>query len=240
MTHLRWRRRLGALGLVGIIGLAGCGLDPRPTAGPCPTAAPTAADAAGVLADAATATVRTNKGSFVITLDASSAPIATASLVLLARCGFYDQISFHRVLAGFVIQAGDPQTRSNHEDFGGLGSGGPGYRYEVEFPRADQPYAPYTVAMANAIHYPQGSCTPTNGQDTNGSQFFVTLADLSRRLCPLYSVVGTVTSGTEVVNAIAALPVNDPQSGVPLDPAIIEGIDIGAASGEGEGSAAPS
>ena len=197
----------------------------------CPTQAPSADQAASILADAGSATVTTNKGEFTITLDPSSAPIATANFVALARCGFYDQVSFHRVLAGFVIQAGDPQTRDNHGDFAGLGSGGPDYRFEVEFPSEAQPYAPYTVAMANAMQYERDG-TITSGQDTNGSQFFVTLDDLSGTLRPYYSVLGTVTSGTETVDAIAALPVNDPQHGVPLDPAIIESISIGPASAE--------
>lgn len=214
-------------GLFLVVVLAACGAEPTPSRPACPTAAPTAAEADQVLTDAGIATVRTNKGEFVITLDATTAPIATASFVSLARCGFYDQVTFHRVLAGFVIQAGDPQTRSNRDDFSGLGSGGPGYRYTVEFPSASQPYLPYTVAMANAIKY-DGSGQVTGGQDTNGSQFFIALSELP--LPPYYSVFGTVTSGTDVVDAIAALPVNDPQVGVPLDPAIIEAITIAPAS----------
>lgn len=206
--------------------LAACSVTPTPTPrAECPTAAPSLADAETILADAGTATVRTNKGDFTITLDPSSAPIATASFVALARCGFYDGVSFHRVLAGFVIQAGDPQTKDNHGDFEGLGTGGPAYRYEVELPDAAQPYVPYTVAMANAMQY-DANGTITGGRDTNGSQFFVTLDDLSSTLRPYYSVFGTVTAGTETVTAIAALPVNDPGIGVPLDPAIIEAITI--------------
>lgn len=223
--------RLGAL-LAAAVLMAACTADATPSPRPsCPTEAPSATDAEAILADAGTATLRTNKGEFTITLDPSSAPIATASFVALARCGFYDQVSFHRVLAGFVIQAGDPQTKENHGDFSGLGSGGPDYRFEVEFPSEAQPYAPYTVAMANAMQYEQDG-TITGGQDTNGSQFFVTLDDLSGRLPPYYSVLGVVTSGTETVDAIAALPVNDPRVGVPLDPAVIEGISIGPAGAE--------
>jgi peptidylprolyl isomerase len=218
-------KRLAPL-LALVLVLAACGLEPTPTPrAECPTAPPSLSDAEAILADAGTATVRTNKGDFTITLDPSSAPIATASFVALARCGFYDEVSFHRVLAGFVIQAGDPQTKDNHGDFDGLGSGGPAYRYTVELPDADQPYAPYTVAMANAMAY-DANGTITGGQDTNGSQFFVTLDDLSSTLRPYYSVLGTVTAGTETVDAIAALPVNNPQVGVPLDPAIIEAIAI--------------
>lgn len=229
--------RVAAL-LATVLLLAACGETATPTPRPsCPTTAPSATDAEAVLTDAGTATVKTNKGEFTITLDPSSAPIATANFVALARCGFYDQVSFHRVLAGFVIQAGDPQTRDNHGDFAGLGTGGPDYRFSVELPSAEQSYAPYTVAMANAMQYtPDG--TITGGQDTNGSQFFVTLDDLSSTLPPFYSILGEVTAGTGIVDAIAALPVNDPQVGVPLDPAIIESVTIGP--GLAGASASPS
>ena len=71
-----------------------------------------------------------------------AAPIATASFVALARCGFYDGIRFHRVLAGFVIQAGDPQTEANDGDFEGIGSGGPGYGFEIEPPARGPPLRP--------------------------------------------------------------------------------------------------
>ena len=212
-----------------VVLLVACGAEPSPSRPACPTAPPSDTDADAILADAGAATVRTNKGEFTISLDPSSAPIATASFVALARCGFYDQISFHRVLTGFVIQAGDPQTRDNRGDFADLGSGGPGYRYTVEFPSEDQPYAPYSVAMANAIQY-DAAGQITGGQETNGSQFFVALDDLP--LPPYYSVFGTVTAGTDVVDAIAALPVNDPRVGVPLDPAIIETISIRPAAGD--------
>lgn len=217
-------------GVVGIaVALAACGGDPLPSRPPCPTAPPTADEAPGILADARSAVVRTNKGEFTIALDPSSAPIATANFVRLARCGFYDGLTFHRVLAGFVIQAGDPQTRDRRDDFEGLGSGGPGFRFTVEFPDAGQSYAPYTVAMANAIEY-DATGQIISGRDTNGSQFFIALADLGH-LLPYYSIFGTVTGGLDVVNAIAALPVNDPRLGVPLDPAIIESISISAESG---------
>jgi dolichyl-diphosphooligosaccharide--protein glycosyltransferase len=134
--------------------------------------------------------------------------------VALARCGYYDGIWFHRVLAGFVIQAGDPQTRGRTGDFAGLGTGGPGYQFEIEPPADELNYDPYTVAMAN-------------DRVANGSQFFVTLADLDGGLARSYTIFGTVVSGTEVIDAIAALPVNDPQVGVPLSLVTIEAIDVG-------------
>jgi cyclophilin family peptidyl-prolyl cis-trans isomerase len=207
------RSVLGAL-VVAVL-LAGCGLNSGPTPPPCPTAAPTADEATAILADAATAEFSTSKGPFTVTLDPSSAPIATANFVALARCGFYDGQSFHRVLTGFVIQAGDPQTRDNHGDFEGLGSGGPGYHFAIELPGADQHYDKYTVAMANS------------GQaDSNGSQFFVCLVDLDSGLARTYSIFGQVTDGTDTIDAIGAVPVNDPSQGLPIDPVIIDSVTI--------------
>ena len=113
--------------------------------------APSADEATGVLSDAERAVVATNKGEFTIELDASSAPVAVANFVLLARCGYFDGVTFHRVIPGFVAQAGDPQTRDNRGDFETLGTGGPGYRFEVEFPPEGTTYTRYMVAMANAI-----------------------------------------------------------------------------------------
>src|SRR6185503_14267815 len=112
---------------------------------------PTASQATAILVEAQRAVVSTSLGSFTIELDATSAPIAAANFVALARCDFYAGITFHRVLAGFVAQAGDPQTRTNRGPFDGLGSGGPGYQFAVEFPDDGQPYARYAVAMANAM-----------------------------------------------------------------------------------------
>jgi len=192
----------------------------------CPTAAPTAAEAATTLVDARQAVVATSLGSFTIELDASSAPIATANFVALARCDFYAGITFHRVLAGFVAQAGDPQTRSNRGPFSGLGGGGPGYQFEVEFPAASQPYDRYTVAMANAMQYDPTTGQITGGKDTNGSQFFVDLADLGEQLRPYYSVIGKLTDGTDVIDAIGSVTVNDPSAGVPVEPVVIESVTI--------------
>jgi cyclophilin family peptidyl-prolyl cis-trans isomerase len=200
------------IGLVMAVSLAACSAEPSPSMA-CPTSAPSSADAQQVLADAEQAVVKTNKGEFTMELYGDRAPIATANFVNLARCGFYDQISFHRVLSGFVIQAGDPQTRSNHGDFQSLGSGGPGYEFAIEPPDDSLGYDRYVVAMANDTQ-------------TNGSQFFIDLADLDDRLPRNYTIFGKIVAGTDVVDTIGALPVNDPQLGVPLDPAIIESVAI--------------
>ena len=210
--------------------VAGCvfSSSPSPTPTPaCPTAAPTANGAQDALTDVASALVTTNKGAFTISLDPSSAPIATANFVLLARCGFYDGISFHRVIAGFVAQAGDPQTKGNTGDFEGLGAGDPGYRFEVEFPPEDLRYAAYDVAMANGVQFDRSTFEITGNTASTGSQFFIALADLP--LPPFYSIIGHVTSGTDVVDAIGAVPVNGP-AGLPLDPVIIESISIQGAA----------
>ena len=217
-----------ALGAILTLALIACSSPPAASQPPaeCPTSAPTAAEATTVLADAQRAEVATNLGSFTIELDASSAPVATANFVLLARCGFYAGISFHRVIADFVAQAGDPQTRSNRGPFEGLGGGGPGYQFEVELPDESQPYDQYVVAMANAMDYDFVTGEIRGGTDTNGSQFFIDLASLVGQLRPYYSVIGKVVDGTDVVDAIGAVAVNNPQEGVPLEPVVIASVTI--------------
>ena len=199
--------------------LAACSSDPSPTPTvACPTEAPTTTSAQATLEDASFATVTVTgavEGEIGIELYGDEAPLATANFVALARCGFYDGVTFHRVIAGFVIQAGDPQTRANRGDFGGLGTGGPGYEFAIEPPADGLRYDPYIVAMAN------------NGRG-NGGQFFIDLVDLDEALrsVGVYTIIGEVTSGTEVVDAIATVPVNDPRVGVPLSPVIIDSIVI--------------
>jgi cyclophilin family peptidyl-prolyl cis-trans isomerase len=215
--------RIAVIGLAVTVALAACAAEPTPTPRPpCPTEAPTAASAQATLEGATLATVHVGgavEGEFAMELYGNEAPIATANFVALARCGFYDGITFHRVLAGFVIQAGDPQTRENRGDFEGVGRGGPGYQFEVEPPAEGLRYDSYAVAMAN---------------DTvaNGSQFFITLADLDAQLraVGVYTIIGAVVSGTDVIDAIAQVPVNDPDIGLPLTPVIIETITISAGS----------
>jgi cyclophilin family peptidyl-prolyl cis-trans isomerase len=124
-------------------------------------------------------TIATDKGDIVALLDASLAPNTVNNFVVQARTGFYDGLTFHRVVPGFVIQGGDPE---------GSGRGGPGYKFADEPVRA--PYVLGAVAMANA------------GPDTNGSQFFICIEDCQDKLQPLYNLFGNVTSGIEVAQAI--------------------------------------
>jgi cyclophilin family peptidyl-prolyl cis-trans isomerase len=203
-----------------VLTLSGCslfGATPTPHIS-CPTQAPSGSQVTSLLADASEAVVQTSKGSFTISLYGDRAPVATANFVALARCGFYDGITFHRVVAGFVIQAGDPQTKKNQGVFDQLGTGGPGYGFAIETPAPGLAYDKYVVAMANA------------GQaDTNGSQFFIDLANLTN-LPPSYTIFGKVTDGTSVIDAIGQVPTNGtPDTGpqnVPLDPVLIQSITV--------------
>src|SRR6476660_7298921 len=124
-------------------------------------------------------TLDTDRGSIVMDLDPRLAPVTVNNFVVNARNGFYDGLTFHRVVPGFVIQGGDPE---------GTGRGGPGYRFEDE--PVKSAYTLGAVAMANA------------GPNTNGSQFFICIDDCTRKLEPLYNLFGYVTSGIEVTQAI--------------------------------------
>ncbi len=204
-----------------VLVLAACGAEPTPSPRPaCPTEPPTAVSAQATLEDAALATVAVSgavEGEFAFELYGEQAPIASANFVALARCGFYDGIWFHRILAGFVIQAGDPGTKGQSGDFRELGSGGAGYGFEIEPPADDLDYVQYSVAMANDTQ-------------TNDSQFFISLVDLAGSLDRLYTIFGQVTSGTDVVDAIAEVPVSDPSVGVPLELVTINSIVISGTS----------
>jgi peptidyl-prolyl cis-trans isomerase B (cyclophilin B) len=154
----------------------------------CPTAAPAKA-AAGT---SSTATIDTPNGKIVIKLEADLGPAAVGNFVALAKCGYYDGVVFHRLVPGFVIQGGDGQygrkaTLSKQR----VGGGGPGYEFKDD--PVTTAYTRGTVAMANA------------GPNTNGSQFFIVLDD-NTSLEPKYSILGHVTAGMEVVDAIAAMP----------------------------------
>ena len=149
--------------------------------------------------------VETNCGSFTIALDTKSAPKTAASLVALAEKGYFDNLTFHRIVPGFVIQGGDPT---------GTGAGGPGYS-TVDVPPPGSTYTKGIVAMAKA-----GSEAP----GTSGSQFFVVTAD-DAGLPPDYAIVGTVTEGLDVVERIGTL--GDPSTEAPLEPIVIRSITVG-------------
>jgi peptidyl-prolyl cis-trans isomerase B (cyclophilin B) len=126
------------------------------------------------------ATIKTEKGDIRVQLHADKAPNTVNSFVFLARQGFYDNTTFHRVISGFMAQGGDPT---------GTGSGGPGYRFADEIVADLKFDAEGVVAMANA------------GANTNGSQFFITYA-AQPHLNGGYSIFGKVVSGMDVAKAI--------------------------------------
>jgi peptidyl-prolyl cis-trans isomerase B (cyclophilin B) len=151
-----------------------------------------------------TAIVETSCGTFDIALDTTRAPKTTNSFAYLAEEGFYDDLSFHRVAPGFVIQGGDPL---------GTGTGGPGYSVD-EKPPANLSYTKGTVAMAKTSAEPPGR---------SGSQFYVvTAADAG--LPPEYALVGKVDEGYDVVERIDKLgtPSEKPKQTVLIEKMTIE------------------
>jgi cyclophilin family peptidyl-prolyl cis-trans isomerase len=140
------------------------------------------------------ATITTAKGTIVLCLQPGLAPQTVNVFVTLARNHFYDGIPFHRVVAGFVIQGGDPNCVGNvpaapASPTGSCGSGGPGFKFNDE--PVKQKYVDGCVAMANS------------GPNTNGSQFYICSADDTSQLQSLYNLFGKIASGMNVVTQIA-------------------------------------
>jgi cyclophilin family peptidyl-prolyl cis-trans isomerase len=149
-----------------------------------------------------TATIDTSCGKIVIDLDAKGAPKTVNNFVFLARYHYYDGVTFHRIIPGFVIQGGDPQ---------GTGMGGPGYKFADELPRAGR-YEIGSLAMANA------------GPNTNGSQFFIICGMSGMQLPPQYSLFGKVVDGLDTVLALER--VGSPGAGVPKERVYMESVTI--------------
>jgi peptidyl-prolyl cis-trans isomerase B (cyclophilin B) len=152
------------------------------------------------------AKILTSCGTFQITLDVKRAPKTAASFVSLARDGFFDMTTFHRVARGFVIQGGDPR---------GDGTGGPGYSV-VEKPPSDLQYTRGVVAMAKTLDEKPG---------TSGSQFFVVTGE-DAGLPPDYALLGEVTKGLEVVDRIAVVETVPPDDGEPTSPIVIRQVTV--------------
>ena len=141
------------------------------------------------------ATLATDKGDIEIDLFTESAPKTAANFVDLAKKGFYDEVVFHRVIPGFVIQGGDGQYgKKSSLERGRVGTGGPGYKFDDEPVNGD--YVRGALAMANA------------GPNTNGSQFFICHQDLTGKLPKNYTLFGQVTKGLDVVDKIVGAPRN--------------------------------
>jgi cyclophilin family peptidyl-prolyl cis-trans isomerase len=139
------------------------------------------------------ATIATDIGDIEVELYDQSAPKAAGNFIDLAQKGFYDDVIFHRVIPGFVIQGGDGQYgKKSALERGRVGTGGPGYKFEDEPVKGD--YVRGALAMANA------------GPNTNGSQFFIIHQDLTGKLPKQYTLFGQVTKGMDVVDQIVSAP----------------------------------
>lgn len=148
------------------------------------------------------AVMETSMGTLTIALDPIAAPKTVNSFVFLAREGFYEGVIFHRVIQGFVIQGGDPT---------GTGTGGPGYRFEDELPKAGR-YEIGSLAMANA------------GPNTNGSQFFIISGPSGVQLPPSYSLFGKVVSGLDIVDKMEKVPTG--RGDRPVEDMVIQSVTI--------------
>ena len=147
------------------------------------------------------ATMKTSEGDIKIGLFDDDAPETVANFRKLAEDGFYDGLTFHRVIPDFMIQGGCPE---------GTGTGGPGYMFDDEF--NDHKVVRGALAMANA------------GPNTNGSQFFIVTADSCPHLDGKHTVFGQVTDGMDVVDAISAVATDQRDS--PLEPVGIAALEV--------------
>lgn len=155
------------------------------------------------------ATLHTSKGDITIEFDAVNAPNTAANFVKLAKTGFYDGVKFHRVIKGFMIQGGDPISKDDAQ-MARWGTGGPGYTFEDEI-TPDNHNNKGTISMANS------------GPDTNGSQFFINVAD-NNFLDPKHTVFGKVTAGMDVVTAIENTPTG--QNDRPVEAVVIKSVSF--------------
>lgn len=176
--------RIAGIGFMGVaLLLASCGgqaPEPKPVPQPAPKPRTYSAPPPMVIDTSKqyTATIETEKGNLVLELFASDVPVTVNNFVFLAREGFYDGTTFHRVIPDFMAQGGDPT---------GTGRGGPGYSFPDEF--TQHAHVAGTLSMANA------------GPDTNGSQFFITYTP-QHGLDGKHSVFGQLIQGMDVLEKI--------------------------------------
>ena len=151
-----------------------------------------------------TALIKTNMGDISVEFFTEDAPLTVNNFINLSRDGYYDNVIFHRVISGFMIQGGDP-SGTGHGEMGKY----PGYNFEDEL-NNQRAYEKGTLAMANA------------GPNTNGSQFFIMHVDYP--LPYQYTIFGTVTDGLEVVDKIASVETGDGDK--PVNDVVIESIEV--------------
>lgn len=184
-------------------GAASPSADAAATTPPCPTSQPDPLPAG----QTRTVDITTDQGPITIQVQADLSPIAAGNFVALASCGYYDGVTFHRLVPGFVIQGGDPD---------GTGTGGPGYTIKDE--PVNTPYHRGTVAMAR-----------TDAPDSVGSQFFIVLDDQAGDVLASYNtyqIIGEVTAGMETVDKIAAMPNSGPPNNAALDPVAMTDVTV--------------
>jgi len=137
------------------------------------------------------ATIETNRGTLVAELYENDAPKTVENFEKLANSGFYDGVKFHRVIPGFVVQGGDPNSRDLPAGDPRIGTGGPGYKIKCETKGNPQTHKVGALSMAHA------------GKDTGGSQFFIVLDEgNTRHLNGVHTVFGQVTTGLDVIKQI--------------------------------------
>ncbi len=159
------------------------------------------------------AVMSTNKGVMTFELNTEAAPETVNNFICLASHGFYDVTPFHRVIAGFMVQGGDPT---------GTGGGGPGYQFGDELPGDSLNYEKGTLAMANS------------GPDTQGSQFFIANDDLQGKLEKNYTIFGQMVDGEQALDDISDSQVVPGRTGEPSLPAeflVVKDITIQVESG---------
>ncbi|HYF48229.1 MAG TPA: peptidylprolyl isomerase [Planctomycetota bacterium] len=193
-------RTLSVLSVFAILFLVSCANETKPYTGP---ALPYTPEPPKPKEPNPTALLSTEHGDIALELFEDDAPNTVASFVELAEKNFFDNLTFHRIIKDFMIQGGDPK---------GDGSGGPGYRFADEIKNNPNKFDKYALAMANR----------GKGSSTNGSQFFITTTDnpppglFDQQRQPNHTIFGKVTKGQEVVDKIAASPVQGDRANPPV------------------------
>jgi peptidyl-prolyl cis-trans isomerase B (cyclophilin B) len=150
------------------------------------------------------ATFETNRGRIVAELYENDAPGTVANFEKLANAGYYDGVKFHRVIADFVVQGGDPLSRDLPDGDRRIGTGGPGYHIKCETASNPRKHAVGALSMAHA------------GKDTGGSQFFMVLSEKNtRHLNGVHTVFGQIDEGVDVMKSIVQ---NDHMESVRVSP----------------------
>ena len=155
-----------------------------------------------------TVVLKTNFGDIVLELFSADAPKTVENFIKLSKSGFYNGTKFHRVIKGFMIQGGDPNSKD--DDWSDDGMGGPGYKFEDEI--NSHKLVRGTLAMANA------------GANTNGSQFFIVTTESTPWLDGKHTAFGKILNGMDIIDKIESVKVNENDH--PTDDVVINSIEI--------------